>query len=54
MLINIIEHQSRDLHDSSKYKYLKDKHTEIHTITTIWLLFIPIWRYKKLKATNIN
>jgi hypothetical protein len=51
MLINITEHQLKTFQKSCKR--LNSTHVEIHTVTTIWFLFIPIWKYKKLKQSNI-
>lgn len=53
MVIRITQHTKRDLHNTSKRSFLKTSHTEVHLITTIWFLFIPIWTFKKLKATQL-
>lgn len=53
MIVKITQHTKKDLHNTSKRSFVKDSHYEVHIITTIWLFFLPIWTFKKLKASQL-
>lgn len=52
-MIRITQHKKRDIHKTSKRSFNKEFHSEVHIITTVWLLFIPVWKYKKLLKDNL-
>ncbi len=49
MIIRITQHKGKMLtKDHSVYVETDEHHWEQHLVTTVWFLFIPIFKFKKL------
>lgn len=53
-MIRVTQKQKKAYAKSFSSNYNKDTHTEVYLVTTYWILFIPIFQYRKLTHSTLK